>query len=78
MSDIETRLRKIIDDHLAPVGGHITREASIEGDLGADSLDTVELHYAAEDEFGITIEEDEWAEVVTFGDAVDLVTRVLG
>ena len=76
MSDIETRLRKVIAEHLHPCP-EITREASIEGDLGADSLDTVELHYAAEDEFGITIEEDEWAEVVTFGDAVDLVTRVM-
>lgn len=72
MSNTEERLRTIFADHLAP-RDPITRETHLFDDLGADSLDTVELHIATEEEFGVTIDEGEWEEVATFGAALILV-----
>lgn len=72
MSNTEERLRTIFADHLAP-REPITRETHLFDDLGADSLDTIELHIATEVEFGVTIDEDEWEEIATFGDALTLV-----
>jgi acyl carrier protein len=55
MSDIEARVKKIIAEQLGVEEGQVTSEKAFVADLGADSLDTVELVMALEDEFGIEI-----------------------
>lgn len=73
MSDIAERVKKIVVDHLGVEDEKVVDGASFIGDLGADSLDTVELVMAFEEEFGIEIR-DEDAEVInTFGDAVSFI-----
>ena len=64
MSDIEARVKKIIAEQLGVEEGQVTSEKAFVADLGADSLDTVELVMALEDEFGIEIP-DEDAEKIT-------------
>ena len=56
----------------------VTPEAKFADDLDADSLDLAELVIALEDEFDITVEEEELADITTVGDAVDMVTAKLG
>lgn len=70
MSDIEDRVRKIVVDHLGVEEAKVTENASFIDDLGADSLDTVELVMAFEEEFGIEIPDDAAESIQTFGDAV--------
>ncbi|MFN5996082.1 MAG: acyl carrier protein, partial [Paracoccaceae bacterium] len=55
MSDIADRVKKIVVEHLGVEGDKVTESASFIDDLGADSLDTVELVMAFEEEFGIEI-----------------------
>ncbi len=75
MSDIEERVKKIVVEHLGVNEEKVVEGASFIGDLGADSLDTVELVMAFEEEFGIEIK-DEDAEIInTFGDAVKYVSE---
>ena len=64
MSDIESRVKKIIAEQLGVEESQVTNEKAFIADLGADSLDTVELVMALEDEFGIEIP-DEDAEKIT-------------
>ena len=64
MSDIEARVKKIIAEQLGVEESQVTNEKAFVADLGADSLDTVELVMALEDEFGIEIP-DEDAEKIT-------------
>jgi acyl carrier protein len=64
MSDIEARVKKIIAEQLGVEESHVTNAKAFVADLGADSLDTVELVMALEDEFGIEIP-DEDAEKIT-------------
>ncbi len=64
MSDIEQRVKKIVAEQLGVAEADIKNESSFVDDLGADSLDTVELVMALEDEFGIEIP-DEQAEKIT-------------
>ena len=64
MSDIEVRVKKIIAEQLGVEESQVTNEKAFVADLGADSLDTVELVMALEDEFGIEIP-DEDAEKIT-------------
>ena len=52
MSDVSTKVKKIVADHLGVEEDKVTNEASFIDDLGADSLDTVELVMAFEEEFG--------------------------
>ena len=59
MSDIEARVKKIIAEQLGVEEGQVTNEKSFVADLGADSLDTVELVMALEDEFGIEIPDED-------------------
>ena len=67
---IETRVRKIVVEHLGVEEEKVTKEASFIDDLGADSLDTVELVMAFEEEFGVEIPDDAAETILTVGDAV--------
>jgi len=70
MSDIETRVKKIVVEQLGADESKLTTEASFIGDLGADSLDTVELVMAFEEEFEIEIPDEVAENIQTFGDAL--------
>jgi len=75
MSDIADRVRKIVVEHLSVDAEKVTDQASFIDDLGADSLDTVELVMAFEEEFGIEIPDDAAETIQTFGDAVNFITE---
>jgi acyl carrier protein len=70
MSDIESRIRDIIVNELGVEPSKVTAEASFVEDLGADSLDTVELVMAFEEEFGIEIPDEDAEKMETVGDAM--------
>ena len=72
MSEIESRVKAIIVDKLGVEESEVTLEASFTNDLGADSLDTVELIMEFEKEFGISIPDDQAEKIATVGDAVSL------
>jgi acyl carrier protein len=74
MSDIAERVKKIVVEHLGVDEEKITDNASFIDDLGADSLDTVELVMAFEEEFGIEIPDDAAENIQTFGDAVKFIS----
>ncbi|MCD8380537.1 MAG: acyl carrier protein [Lachnospiraceae bacterium] len=65
------KIKGIIVDTLACDAEKVTMEASLKDDLGADSLDSMELVMALEEEFGISIEEDKLADFVTVGNIVE-------
>ena len=73
MSDAETRVIKVIVEQLGVKEEDVKPEASFIDDLGADSLDTVELVMAFEEEFGIEIPDDAAENIQTFGDAVKFI-----
>ncbi|MFN3916470.1 MAG: acyl carrier protein [Flavobacteriales bacterium] len=70
MSDIKSRVVSIIVDKLGVDEAEVTSEASFTNDLGADSLDTVELIMEFEKEFNIAIPDDQAEKIATVGDAV--------
>ena len=71
MSDeVKGKIKKIVADHLGIEEEKVTEEASFIDDLGADSLDTVELVMAFEEEFGCEIPDDAAEKIVTLKDAV--------
>ncbi|MDA9563759.1 acyl carrier protein [Flavobacteriales bacterium] len=70
MSDINTRVVAIIVDKLGVDEGEVTEAASFTNDLGADSLDTVELIMEFEKEFNIAIPDDQAENIATVGEAV--------
>lgn len=70
MSDIATRVKEIIVDKLGVDESEVTAEASFTNDLGADSLDTVELIMEFEKEFNIGIPDDQAETISTVGDAI--------
>lgn len=70
MADIESRVRDIIVNELGVEPSKVTREASFVEDLGADSLDTVELVMAFEEEFGIEIPDEDAEKMETVSDAI--------
>ena len=78
MSDIADRIKKIVVEHLDVEEEKIVPKASFIDDLGADSLDTVELVMAFEEEFGIEIPDDAAESIQTFGDAVSFITEKSG
>ena len=73
MSEIEQRVKKIIAEQLSVSEEQITPEASFVEDLGADSLDTVELVMALEEEFEIDIPDEEAEKIVTFRDVLEYI-----
>ncbi|MBY0354759.1 MAG: acyl carrier protein [Rickettsiales bacterium] len=70
MSDIAERVKKIVVEHLGVEADKVTSEASFIDDLGADSLDTVELVMAFEEEFNCEIPDDAAEKIQTVKDAV--------
>jgi acyl carrier protein len=75
MSDISSRVKAIIVDKLGVDENEVTTEASFTNDLGADSLDTVELIMEFEKEFNIAIPDDQAENIGTVGQAVDYITN---
>ena len=73
MSEIEDQVKKIVVDHLGIEESKVTEESSFIDDLGADSLDTVELVMAFEEEFGSEISDSEAEKILTVGDAVKFI-----
>ena len=74
MSDeIQSKVKKIVSDHLGIEETKVTDESSIIDDLGADSLDTVELVMAFEEEFGSEISDSEAEKILTVGDAIKFI-----
>lgn len=73
MSDIKTRVIAIIVDKLGVEESEVNNEASFTNDLGADSLDTVELIMEFEKEFNIAIPDDQAENIQTVGDAVSYI-----
>jgi acyl carrier protein len=73
MSDIGERVKKIVVEHLGVEAEKVTENASFIDDLGADSLDTVELVMAFEEEFGCEIPDDAAEKIVTVKDAVSFI-----
>ena len=71
MSDISARVKAIIVDKLGVDENEVTPEASFTNDLGADSLDTVELIMEFEKEFNIAIPDEEAEKIGTVGDAIN-------
>lgn len=75
MSDIAERVKKIVVDHLGVDADKVVESASFIDDLGADSLDTVELVMAFEEEFGVEIPDDAADSILTVGDAVKFIEK---
>ena len=73
MSDTAERVKKIVVEHLNVDADKVTDTASFIEDLGADSLDTVELVMAFEEEFGCEIPDDAAEKIVTVKDAVNFI-----
>jgi acyl carrier protein len=75
MSDINSRVKAIIVDKLGVDENEVTTDASFTNDLGADSLDTVELIMEFEKEFNIAIPDDQAEGIGTVGDAIKYITE---
>lgn len=75
MSEVGDKIKKIIVDHLGVDAAKVTDDASFIDDLGADSLDTVELVMAFEEEFGAEISDSEAEKILTVGDAIRFVGK---
>ncbi|MXN64456.1 acyl carrier protein [Rhizobiales bacterium] len=78
MSDIADRVKKIVVEHLGVDTDKVKDNASFIDDLGADSLDTVELVMAFEEEFGVEIPDDAAETILTVGDAVQFLEKNAG
>jgi acyl carrier protein len=78
MADIEARVKDIIINELGVEAEKVTSDASFVEDLGADSLDTVELVMAFEEEFGIEIPDEDAEKMQTVGDAVAYIKEQQG
>ncbi len=73
MSEVASKVKAIIVDKLGVEESEVTNAASFTNDLGADSLDTVELIMEFEKEFGISIPDDQTEKIATVGDAVSYI-----
>ena len=74
MSTVEERVKKIVAEQLGVKDEEVTSDASFVDDLGADSLDTVELVMALEEEFGIEVPDDDVESIRTVSDVVEYMT----
>ena len=77
MSEIQEKVVKIIVDKLSVPASEVTPEATFTGDLGADSLDTVELVMEFEKEFGVQVEDDAAEKFQTVGDVISYIESKL-
>lgn len=75
MSEIADRIKQIVVEHLGVDEAKVTPEASFIDDLGADSLDTVELVMAFEEAFNVEIPEDAAEKIATVKDAIDYIEK---
>ncbi len=75
MSDIAERVKKIVIEHLGVEPSKVTDSSSFIDDLGADSLDTVELVMAFEEEFSVEIPDDAAEKILTVQDAIDYIRK---
>ncbi|HAU28792.1 MAG TPA: acyl carrier protein [Rhodospirillaceae bacterium] len=75
MTEITDRVKKIVVEHLGVDETKVTEEASFIDDLGADSLDTVELVMALEEEFGVEIPDDAAEKILTVKDAIKFINE---
>jgi len=73
MSNVAERVKKIVVEHLGVEATKVVDNASFIEDLGADSLDTVELVMAFEEEFGVEIPDDAAEKILTVKDAIDFI-----
>lgn len=73
MSDVATSVKKIVVEHLGVDEAKVVDTASFIDDLGADSLDTVELVMAFEEEFGVEIPDDAAEKILTVKDAINFI-----
>tara|TARA_B100001013_G_C24197159_1_gene279806 strand:- start:61 stop:297 length:237 start_codon:yes stop_codon:yes gene_type:complete len=73
MSDVADRVKKIVLEHLGVEESKVVESASFIDDLGADSLDTVELVMAFEEEFGCEIPDEDAEKILTIKDAIDFI-----
>ncbi len=71
--DVPVKVKKMVADHLGVDESKVTDEANFIDDLGADSLDTVELVMAFEEEFGAEISDSEAEKILTVGDAIKFI-----
>ena len=74
MADVDAKVKKIISEQLGVPESDVKPEASFVNDLGADSLDTVELVMALEEEFGVEIPDEDAEKIATVQNAIDYVT----
>ena len=77
MSEVEKKVIDLVVDKLNVEASEVTREASFSNDLGADSLDTVELMMNFEKEFNMSLPDDQAQEIKTAGDAIDYIEKNL-
>lgn len=77
MSQIEDKVKEIIIKDLGIKESEVTRKASFVNDLGADSLDCVELVIDFEEEFGIEIDDNEAENINTVGEAIDYINKLI-
>ncbi|HEY4708377.1 MAG TPA: acyl carrier protein [Thermodesulfobacteriota bacterium] len=75
---VENKVKKIIIDQLDVTEDEVTSQASFVDDLGADSLDTVEMVMAFEEEFGIEIPDEDAEKIKTVQDAVEYINKKAG
>ncbi|RFB81012.1 acyl carrier protein [Methylovirgula sp. 4M-Z18] len=75
MSDIADRVKKIVVEHLGVDADKVVDNANFIDDLGADSLDIVELVMAFEEEFGVEIPDDQAETITTVGDAIKFLEK---
>ena len=75
MSDVAERVKKIVVEHLGVDADKVVENANFIDDLGADSLDTVELVMEFEEEFDITIPDEEAEKIQTVGQAIDYIEQ---
>ena len=78
MSDVENKVKKIICEQLDVSEEDVVSKASFVDDLGADSLDQVELIMAMEEEFDISISDEDAENINTVQDTIDYITKALG